>query len=196
MKPPVLLLLVLGILLGPVYYGYCLHLSGKATQTQLLTERAERWITPDGAIMRFRGGLGYKPIALKLHPDMNQVTLRLRFSLPQTQRTDDTAKLQYQASLYEQDHTVLERPIALELSAGKQEDYEIGPFEVPYPASYLLVLEEVGKPIVVPAISLTILEKVEKPNMPVVWTGLVSLVLAFVLQLGALWRSRHHLARP
>lgn len=194
MKPPVVLLLVLGILLGPVYYGYCLHLSGKVAQTQPLTERAERWITPDGAIMRFRGGLGYKPIPLELQPDMNQVTLRLRFSLLDTQRTDDTTKLQYQASLYERDHTVLERPIALELRAGKPEDFEIGPFEVPYPASYLLVLEETGKPSRVPAISLSIIEKVEKPNMPVVWTGLVVLIVAFVLQLGVLWKSRQPLA--
>lgn len=186
---------MLGLLLGPVYYGYCQHLSGKVAQTQALTERAERWIAPDGAIMRFHGGLAYKPIPLALHPDMNRVALRLRFSLPQAQRVDDTTKLQYQASLLERDHTVLERPVALELRAGKHQGYEIGPFEVPYPASYLLVLEEVGKPGLVPAISLSIIEKIEQPNMLVVWTGLALLILAFLVQLHALWKNRRHLLR-
>jgi len=191
----VVLLLVLGVLLGPVYYGYCLHFSGKAAQTHSLTERAERWVTPEGAILRFRGGLGYKPLPLALHPDMNQVTLRLRFTPGAAPQRDHTTKLQYQASLLERDHTVLERAVALELRPGKQEVFDIGPLEIPYPGQYLLLLEEVGTPSVVPGVTLEVIEKVEKPNMPVVWTGLAALIVAFIVQLHALWRSRKSLDR-
>jgi hypothetical protein len=190
MKPPVALLLVLGVILGPVYYGYCLLFSGKVAQSRALTERADRWITPDGAILRFHGGLGYKPVLLELHPDMNLVTLRLRFSSGQARRDDDTTKLQYQASLLERDHTVLQRSIAIELRPGKSHDFDIGPVEIPYPAQYLVLLEEAGKPAAIPEVTLQVVEKVEKPNMPVAWTGVVLLVVAFVFQLHALWSSR------
>lgn len=195
MKPPVVLLLVLGIILGPVYYGYCLHLSGTTAQTYSLVERAERWVTPDGAILRFRGGLGYKPQPIELAPQMNQVKLRLQFSLDAAAAAD-AVRGHYQASLLEQDHPVFERAIDVEVRPGRTYSYEIGPVEIAYAARYLFLLEEVGAPAATPAVTLVLIEKVDKPNKPVVWTGLGLLVIAFMIQLHALWTARRRPHEP
>jgi hypothetical protein len=186
--------MVLGIILGPVYYGYCLHFSGRTGDTFTLSDRAERWVSPDGTILRFKGGLGYKPLTLALAPEMNRVALRLRFELPGSTQAQPAQELQYQATLLEGEHTVLERPIRFALAPGGAHAVDIGPLEIPYAAGYLFVLEEAGRLAATPGVSLSIVEKIEAPNMPVVWTGLVLLIVAFVIQLHALWSA--HARRP
>ena len=42
MKPPTLLLIVLGTLFGPAYFVYCEYLSGETAEMHTLTERAGR----------------------------------------------------------------------------------------------------------------------------------------------------------
>lgn len=190
MKPRVLLLMVLGIILGPVYYAYCVYFSGRAGETFALSERAQRWVSPDGAILRFRGGLGYKPVPLALAPEMNLVALRLRFELPDSKPGGETLELRHQATLFEREHTLLERTITLGIAPGGSRSAEIGPLEVPYAGEYLFVLEEIGRFEHAPRISLLVVQRVESPNMIVVWTGLSLLIVAFVLQLQALWTAQ------
>jgi hypothetical protein len=182
--------MVLGIIFGPLYYGYCVYLSGRTGETLPMTERAERWVAPDGTIMRFRGGLGHKPVSLALAPDMNLITLRLRFELRDLASAKDPMELQYQATLFDGTHAVLDRSVRVTLKAGHARTTDIGPLTIPYAGDYLFVLEEVGRIPVTPGVSLSIVEKVDAPNMPVVWTGLVLLVVAFVIQLHALWTAR------
>lgn len=190
MKPRVVLLMVLGIILGPVYYGYCLHFSGRMSETFTLSDRAERWVSPDGAILRFKGGLGYRPVTLLLAPEMNKVALRLRFELPGGSQAQPAHELQYQATLFDGEHSVLERSIRFALAPGRSHSLDIGPLEIPYPADYLFVLEEAGRLPATPGVFLSIVEKIEVPNMPVVWTGLALLIVAFVIQLHALWTAQ------
>lgn len=194
MKPRVVLLMVLGIVLGPVYYAYCVYFSGRTGETLPMSERAQRWVNPDGAILRFRGGLGYKPVPLGLTPEMNLVALRLRFEPADSARGEAPLELHYQATLFEREHTVLERPIRVKLAPGDSRSVDIGPLEIPYAGDYLFVLEEAGRIEAPPRISLSITERVESPNMIVVWTGLSLLIVAFALQLHALWLGR--LRRP
>lgn len=193
MKPRVVLLMVLGIILGPAYYAYCMYFSSRTGETFALSERAERWVTPDGAILRFRGGLGYRPVELALGPEMNLVALRLRFDLPDPARGNAPPELHYQATLLEGEHTVLERAIRVTLAPGRSRSTDIGPLEIPYAGNYLFVLEEVGRFSQTPDVSLSVLERVESANMVVVWTGLSLLIVAFALQLHALWAA--HLRR-
>ena len=190
MKPRVVLLMVLGIILGPAYYAYCVYFSGRTGQTFALSERAERWVGPDGAILRFRGGLGYKPVPLTLAPEMNLVALRLRFDLPDSAPGNAPLELHYQATLFEREHTVLERAIRVTLATGRSRSADIGPLEIPYAGDYLFVLEEVGRFSQAPGVSLSIVERVESANMVVVWTGLSLLIVAFALQLHALWAGQ------
>ena len=85
MKPPTLLLIVLGTIFGPVYFVYCEYLSGETAEMHTLTERADRWELPDGAILRFRGGLGYRPVALELTPELNLYRFRFIFDAARTE---------------------------------------------------------------------------------------------------------------
>ncbi len=181
MRPTIALLLVFGLLLGPVYYGYCLLFSGRAMQTIEMTERASRWVTADGSILRFSNGLAYKPVALTLTPDMNRVALRLHFTITDGNNARTPIELRYQATLVQLDHTVLERPMLLRVTRARTQTMDIGPLEITYPAEYLFLLEEAGKPEIVPALSLELIERVDTPVRPVVWTGLALLIIAAII---------------
>jgi len=172
------LLLMVGLLLGPVYYAYCLFFSGHTAQTIEMTERASRWVTPDGSILRFANGLAYKPLTVPLTPEMNRVTLRLHFSFDENVNTESGTALRYQASLAQLDHTILERPVIIHARRSAAQSVDIGPMEIPYPAEYLFVLEEIGGAGLVPQVSLDVVEKVEAPVRPVIWTGMALLVVA------------------
>jgi hypothetical protein len=181
MRPAIPILLVVGILLGPVYYAYCLLLSGQKIQTIEMTERASRWVTPDGSILRFTNGLAYKPVALALRPDMNRVALRLNFTFSGGSTKGSPIELHYQATLVQLDHTVLERPLFLRVTRAGTQSTDIGPLEIPYPAEYLFLLEEAGNPELVPVLSLEVIEKIETPVRAFVWTGLALLIIAAII---------------
>ena len=178
MRPAIALLLMVGLLIGPGYYAYCLFLSGRTSQTIEMTERASRWVTPDGSILRFADGVAYKPVVLALTPEMNRVALRLRFSFGDDAKTKAGTELQYQASLAQFDHTILERPIIVDARRSGTQTVDVGPMEIPYPADYLFVLEEIGDMSTVPSISLDVVGNVEVPNRTIMWTGLVLLIVA------------------
>src|SRR5690242_12609868 len=88
-------LLALGLMLGPVYlYMTTRIVGGEAGPSVTLTERAQRWTLPDGAILRFTRGAAYKPVELQLDPQMNPIGLQLVFDAPpegsgNTQGADD-----------------------------------------------------------------------------------------------------------
>lgn len=183
MRPGIALLLVLGIMLGPVYYAYCLLFSGRTTQTVEMTERAARWVTADGNILRFSNGLAYKPVVLPLTPEMNWVTLRLSFSFENADELQAPVDLQYQASLAQLDHTVLERPINVRLTDSGSQSVDVGPMQILYPAEYVFLLVDVGEPETVPQVDLEVVENVETPARSIIWTGMVLLLVAFLLAL-------------
>lgn len=182
MRPGIAFLLVIGILLGPAYYGYCVFLSGKSGQTIDMNERANRWVTDDGSILRFGNGLAYRPVPLALSPEMNRVILRLRFRFD-TDADTSAAEYRYQASLAQLDHTVVERPFTVRAKRGGTPTFDIGPLEITYPAEYAFILEEVGTVKDVPRLSLEIVEKVDTPLRPVIWAGMALLMIALVLTL-------------
>ncbi len=193
MRPTVVLLLVLGIILGPVYYAYCIYLSGESAQKIPMTERAQRWELPDGTIVRFPTGLGYKPVVLDLRPEMNLVTLKVNFEFPEGTGTGSPVELQYQATLVQFGHTILERPIILRVTRSGTQSIDLGPFEISYPGPYIVLLEEAGKRPLTPLVSLDVIEKIEKPVMPLAWAGIVLLIVALTLQLHALWSTHKKL---
>ena len=172
-KPQALLLIVLGLLIGPGYYAFCEHVSGRSGQNYALTERGNRWPLPDGSILRLRGGLAYKPLPLDLTPESNDYRLRFSFNVTQADATDATNH--YQVSLLQGDTGVAERSI--EVKGRGNVVVALNPLQIFYPGSYLLVLEEVGTPpLMVSGVSLQIDTSVEKPEMWIAWSGLVLLV--------------------
>jgi hypothetical protein len=183
MRPTIPLLLVIGILLGPVYYAYCLLFSGNTTQTIEMTERASRWVTADGTILRFANGQAYEPVALALSPEMNRIALRLNFTFADRGTEKSPLELRYQATLVQLDHTVLERPMLLHIAQAGTQTQDIGPLEIPYPAEYLFLLEEAGEPELVPVLSLELIENIETPVRSIIWTGLGLMMIAALVAL-------------
>lgn len=183
MRPPIALLLVLGVLLGPAYYAYCVLLSGHITQTIEMTERASRWTIADGSILRFSNGLAYKPVSLLLTPDMNSVMFRLDFAFKDEGGNPATDKLRYQVSLAESGHTVLEHPIRVKAASSGTQTVDVGPLQVPYAADYMFLLVEVGDIATTPKVSVKVLEKAQTPMMSVVWTGMGLLIAALIFSL-------------
>jgi hypothetical protein len=169
--------------MGPAYYGYTLLFTGRTVQIFDMNERASRWVTADGTILRFANGLAYKPVSLVLRPDMNRIVLRLKFTIPESSSLESAVEIQYQATLVQLDHTVLERPMSLLVARAGTKTIDIGPLEIPYPAEYLFVLEESGNPEIIPTLSLELIERIETPVRPIVWAGLVLLIVAAIISL-------------
>ena len=175
MRPQALPLIVLGLLIGPGYYVFCEHISGRPGQNYALTERASRWPLPDGSILRLRGAMAYKPLPVELTPESNDYRLRFSFNVAQTDSAATDATNEYQVSLLQGDSGGTHRSIQVR-GRGKI-SVTLDPLEIFFPGSYVLVLEEVGTPpLTVSGVSMRIDTGVEKPTMGIVWSGLVLLV--------------------
>jgi hypothetical protein len=173
-RPPTVLLFVLGTIFGPVYFAYCEYLSGEAAEMHTLTERADRWELPDGAILRFRGGLGYRPVALELTPELNLYRLRFTFDATHPESASKQAGNDYQVTLQQGDIGVFERSFRVSGNG----TVALDPMVVPYRGSYVLLLEEAGLPqLQVASVKLEVRTKVETVRMWLVWSGLVMLAL-------------------
>jgi len=173
-KPATLLLIVLGAIFGPVYFAYCEYLSGETAETHTLTERADRWELPDGAILRFRGGLGYRPVALGLTPELNLYRFRFTFDVARSQASPEDAGNDYQVSVLQGDVGIFER--SFRAAGNGAVSVALDPMEILYRGSYVLLLEEVGRPqLQVAGVKLEVRTKVEKMRAWLVWSGLVML---------------------
>ena len=182
MKNTAPLLIVIGLLLGPAYFYFCEILSGKVAATHALTERANRWELPDGAILRVKSGLAFKPVILDLNPEMNRYRLRFSFEVIRRDATAAATQNSYQVSLLQGDTTVLER--SFEIKDTGEISRTLESFEVFYPASYVMLLEESGAPSLnVASVKFELLNRVEKPTMWLVWSGLVMLGFGTMLVL-------------
>ena len=96
-------------------------------ESRALTERSDRWTLPDGSIQRFRGGLAYRPIALKLTPEMNRVRLRLAFETTRS-ATEGSAGNEYLATLLDVDHPVFERALQFAVAPGGKATLDVRAF--------------------------------------------------------------------
>jgi hypothetical protein len=175
-KPATLLLIVLGAIFGPVYFAYCEYFSGETAETHTLTERADRWELPDGAILRFRGGLGYRPVVLELTPELNLYRFRFILHVAPSQASPKDAGNNYQVSVLQGDVGIFER--SFRAAGNGVVSVALEPMEILYRGSYVLLLEEVGTPpLQVAGVTLEVRSKVEKMQTWLVWSGLVMLSL-------------------
>lgn len=180
MKPAPLLLIVLGTIFGPAYFAYCEYLSGETAETHTLTERADRWELPDGAILRFRGGLGYRPVALDLTPESNLYRFRFTFDAAPIESSSKDAGNDYQVSVLEGDIGVFER--SFRAVGNGAISVALDPMKIPYPGRYVVLLEEAGTPqLHVAGVKLEVRAKVEKMQTWLVWSGLGMLAFAGVV---------------
>ena len=173
-KPATLLLFVLGAIFGPVYFTYCEYVSGENAAIHTLTERADRWELPDGAILRFRGGLGYRPVVLDLDPEFNLYRFRFTFDVAPGRAPREGTGNDYQMSVLEGDTSIFER--SFHAAGDGAVSVALKPMEILYRGNYILLLEEVGTPAIeVAGVKLEVRTRVERMRMWLVWSGLVML---------------------
>ena len=177
-------MLMLGLLLGHTYYIFCEYLSGEDGETFTLTERAARWTLPDGTILHFARGQAFRPVTLKLDPEMNRIAFRLTFeaapgSLDAPKSTDE-----YQVTLLQSDQPIFERSLALTLAPGGKTSVETSRLELYYPGDYAFLLQEAGAPRVpVSRVTLQVRKKIETLFLPLMWSGFALLVAGLALTL-------------
>ena len=178
------LLLMLGLLLGPTYYIFCEYLSGEDSDTFVLTERAARWTLPDGTILHVSNGKAFRPVTLKVDPEMNRIALRLTFEA--APRSSDARKAidEYQVTLLQSDQPIFERALAVKLAPGGKTSVETGRLEVYYPGAYEFLLQETGTPRVPTSqVTLVVRKKIETLLLPLMWGGFAMLVAGIAVTL-------------
>jgi hypothetical protein len=175
---------MLGLLLGPVYYLFCEHLSGETRETFTLTERAARWTLPDGTLLHFVRGQVYRPLTLELDPAMNRIAFRLTFEAAPGRSEASTAFDEYQVTLLQVDQPIFERPLRVKLTPGAKSTVETGRLELYFPGAYEFLLEEVGVPRVeVSRVTLEVRQKIETLYLPLMWGGFAMLVAGLAVTL-------------
>lgn len=176
------LMIAVGLVFGPGYFYLFEHLSGESAETHVLSERGKRWELPDGAILRLRSGLAYKPVTLELGPEANRHRLRFTFDVKPRDDVPSGIHNSYQVSLLQGDITIFERSI--EIGDTGQVTKTLEPFEIFFPGSYILLLEEIGTPpLGVNSVKFELLNRTGSPRMWVAWSGLVLLGFGVVLVL-------------
>jgi hypothetical protein len=176
---PALVLIVLGLLLGPGYYAFCEYISGEEAGRYELQDRADRWTLPDGSIQRFSGHLAYRPVILDLTPERNDIRLQLTFHAG---LDSAAAENHYQATLFDLDQPVLQREVQVSLSAGKSASATVATVPVRQPSDHIFLLEEVGpQKAAVTHVTLLVSQNVERLVPSLAWTGIGMLVLGGAL---------------
>jgi hypothetical protein len=191
MLQPAILLIVLGLIMGPGYYGYCEHLSGEELQTMELSQRAERWEMPDGSIQRFHGRLAYRPTQITLRPDLNRVRLVLDFQFQQEPAAEE---VEYLVTLATDDYPVIQAPISLRPSGAVTVPLRI--LTVETAGDYVLTIEEVGKrPHPAATVTVHLRGRIEELVRPLMWLGYGLFLVGLGLMAYALAASRQDATR-
>lgn len=178
------LLLMLGLLLGPTYYVFCEYLSGENGDTFELSERAARWTLPDGTILHVSNGKAFRPVTLKLDPEMNQIAFGLTFEAAPGSPDAPKSTDEYQITLMQSDQPIFERALAVRLAPGGRTSVETGRLAVYYPGAYEFLLQETGAPRVpVSRVTLEVRKKIETLLLPLMWGGFAMLVAGLAITL-------------
>ncbi len=178
------LMLMLGLLLGPTYYIFCEYLSGENGETFILTERAARWTLPDGTILHVAHGQAFRPVTLKLDPEMNRIAFRLTFEAAPGSSDAPKSTDEYEVTLLQSDQPIFERSLAVKLAPGGKASVETGRLALYYPGAYEFLLQEAGTPRVpVSQVTLEVRKRIETLFLPLMWGGFVLLVVGLALTL-------------
>jgi hypothetical protein len=178
------LMLMLGLLLGPTYYVFCEYLSGEDGETFTLTERAARWTLPDGTIMHVASGQAFRPLTLKLDPEMNRIAFRLTFEAAPSGLDASKSTDEYQITLLQSDQPIFERSLTVNLAPGKRATVETSRLALYYPGAYEFLLHEAGTPRVpISQVTVQVRKKIETLFLPLLWSGFVLLVAGLAVTL-------------
>ncbi len=175
-KTPGILLLILGLLLGPGYYVYARFFSGAVVATYPLTAA------------RDASGERFEPVALRLTPDMEPVALVLRFSVSHgaTIQPTYTPRSDYRVRLLDGERVVLDERFSLqspevESTPSRVFQHALPPLPISRPVSYRLELAAEGAPqMTVHSADVQVRAQVREPDFRLVAAG-VGLALLGVI---------------
>jgi hypothetical protein len=178
------LLLMLGLLLGPTYYIFCEYLSGENGDTFVLTERATRWTLRNGTILHVSNGKAFRPVMLKLDPEMNRIAFHLTFEAAPGSSEVSNATDEYQVTLLQSDQPIFERALVVKLAPGGKTSVETNRLAIYYPGAYDFLLQEPGTPHVpVSQVTLEVRKKMQTLVLPLMWGGFALLVVGLAITL-------------
>ena len=176
------LLILIGVLFGPVYLLSWERISGSDGPSFELTERGQRWTLADGTILHFAKGQAYRPLALDLDPKMNRIGLRLTFHALAAGTASSAGADDYEVTVMQGDQPILQRPLRVDIKPGSTRTVDAGTLEVYFPGTYTFILETPDAPHTpIERVGLALREKAEMPTMAVVWVGLAALVAGLAL---------------
>ena len=189
---PALALIVVGALLGPLYNLYCERLSGRLAVSFDLTERAATWTLPGGAVRTGEGGAqAYRPLVLKLSPDMNRIRLKLKIAAAHAAPGTPVARSPHRAEVLEGTRAIFKRSLPIMLLPGEQYELTVGALEVELPGDYVFLLSEESPPhVTVSKVTLDVYERYVRPLPPILWLGRTALLVGVVWLLATLWQGQ------
>jgi hypothetical protein len=174
LRPVTLVLLALGLLVGPGYFLYARHLTGTVVGTYPLATA--------------QGG-GFQSVAISLSPDMSPVRVILRLSAehgPSVVGTPTAApRNRYRAVVSRGGQAVAETGVELVSSTIESSFQEfasvVATLEVGTAGEHLVQIEGVGEPqMQATAASLELRRNATDPDMRVVWTGVALIGVALM----------------
>jgi hypothetical protein len=180
-----ILLILVGLMLGPGYYAWAAFFSGGKVAEHRLGEKGARWTLPSGDVMRFSNANAFKPVELELDPAMNTVGLALVFEVVGDVRVEPVRANAYQALLLGQGAPLVEKQVAISRGANPGPDQLwselVATVDVPSAGTYTFVLAETKPPeLPLTGISLQVRRNVVRARMEVVWSGVALLVAGVV----------------
>lgn len=185
MKRLSIVLVLLGLLLGPGYYAWSAFFSGGKVAAYKLGEKGTRWTLPSGDVMRFSMANAYEPVELALEPQMNTVGLVLVFEVVGDVRVEPVRGNAYRALLLADGAPMVQKQVSIRRGSNPGPDQRwselAATFEVPHAGKYVFVLEETAPPeLPLAGVTLEVRRNVVRPMMQLVWAG-VALLVAGVL---------------
>jgi hypothetical protein len=190
-----ILLILVGLLLGPGYYAWASFFSGGKVAEHRLGEKGARWTLPSGDVIRFSNANAFKPVELALDPAMNTVGLALVFEVVGDVRVEPVRGNAYRALLLADGNPLVEKKVTLSRGTNPGPDQHwselVATVDVPSAGTYTFVLAETA-PAELPlaGITLQVRRNVVRARMEVVWTGVALLVAGIVAFFVATRRSR------
>lgn len=162
-----IILLILGLLLGPGYYVYTRFFSGDVVATQPLP------LARDGAGERF------EPVLLSLAPEMQPIGLVLRFTVshgPTIQPTY-TPRSDYRARLLDGERVILDQRFSLqspevESTPSRVFQHALPVLAIEHAGSYRLTVDAEGEPqMTVHSADVQVRANVREPDLQLVAVG-------------------------
>lgn len=176
-----ILLILIGLMLGPGYYAWASFFSGGKVAEHRLGEKGSLFTLPSGDVMRFSNANAFQPIELALDPAMNEVGLVLVFEVVGDVRVEPVRGNAYRALLLANGEPLLQKQVNISRGSSQGPDQRwselVATIDVPHPGTYTFVLEETKPPeLPLAGITLQVRRNVLRARMDVVWSGIALLV--------------------